>query len=78
MSNYTREEEALAHEIANTLGDHDSIGMHLSYVHLYEEWSLRKELKKVMNRPAHKIYVTRGAYYNSLVQQYGVLKNSKN
>lgn len=77
MNKYTPYERQIATEIATELNDLESLGMHLSYVRHYEEWSLRKELKKVMSYPDHKIDVSRGAYYNSLVQQNGVRKGHR-
>jgi len=77
MSNYTKEEKILAHEFADALNDHKSIGMHLSYIRLYEEWSLREQLKKVLDKPDNEIVTNRAAYYNYCVQANGVLKRSR-
>jgi hypothetical protein len=75
--NYTPQEITLATEFANKLDDRESMPFHLSSIRHYEEWSLRKQLKKVMSIPADKIRVSRGAYYNTLVQRHGVPKNPR-
>jgi hypothetical protein len=77
MTNYTKEEEKLAREFADALDDHESLAMHLSYVRYYEEWSLRKLLKKALDIPDEDVRTNRAACYNSSVQYNGVLKGSK-
>jgi hypothetical protein len=77
MTNYTEEEKKLAQEFADALDDQKSIAMHRSYVRLYEEWSLREQLKEVLDKPDNEVRTNRAAYYNYKVQTKGVLKNSR-
>jgi hypothetical protein len=59
----------LASEIAETLGDRDSLALHLQYVRKYKEEFLRKVLTKVMSLPDEKIRKTRAALYVFLISQ---------
>lgn len=68
---YTPKEYKLAREIAESLQDMDSLGMHIKFVQTYAESHLRKILSKVLSIPEHKIRKTRGALYTSLVKQQG-------
>ena len=66
---YTPEEMKLAHEIASTLNDHDSLALHLQHVRKYKEEFLRKTLAKVMAMPEFKIKRSRAALYTYLISQ---------
>ena len=66
---YDPYEIKLAHEIADTLKDRDSIMLHLQYVRRYQEAFLRKTLAKVMSIDESKIRRTRGALYTFLINQ---------
>jgi len=77
MTSYTYEEKKLAQEFADALDDQKSIAMHLSYIRLYEEWSLREQLKNVLEKPDNEIRTNRAACYNYYVQTKGVLKGKR-
>jgi len=77
MPSYTIEEKKIAQEFADALDDQKSIAMHRSYVRLYEEWSLREQLKKALDKPDNEIITNRAAYYNYCVRTKGVLKRSQ-
>ena len=66
---YDPHEKKLAHEIADTLKDRDSISMHLIYVRKYKEEFLRRVLNKVMALPDDKIRKSRAALYTFLINQ---------
>lgn len=66
---YTPQEMKLAHEIASTLNDHDSLALHLQHVRKYKEEYLQKTLAKVMAIPEHKIKRNRAALYTYLISQ---------
>ena len=66
---YDPYEKKLAHEIADTLKDRDSISMHLIYVRKYKEEFLRRILNKVMALPDDKIRKSRAALYTFLINQ---------
>lgn len=66
---YDSYEIKLAHEIADTLKDRDSITLHLQYVRRYKEEFLRKTLAKVMSLPENKIRKNRAALYTFLINQ---------
>lgn len=66
---YDPYEIKLAHEIADTLNDRDSIALHLQYVRKYQETFLRKILAKVMAIPESKIKRSRAALYTFLINQ---------
>lgn len=66
---YDPSEIKLAHEIAETLDDRDSIAMHLQLVRKFQEAHLRKILSKVMAIPEHKIKRSRAALYTFLINQ---------
>jgi len=66
---YDPYEIKLAHEIADTLKDRDSITLHLQYVRKYKEEFLRKTLAKVMSLPENKIRKNRAALYTFLINQ---------
>lgn len=70
---YDSHEIKLAHEIANTLEDRDSITLHLQYARKYKEEFLRRILNKVMSLPDSKIKRSRAALYTFLINQ-----NSRN
>jgi hypothetical protein len=72
-SKYTTEQLRLAHEIAETLNDQESLLLFLSFTQKYHESFLRKTLAKVMQIPEHKIRRTRGALYTFLVTRSGKL-----
>lgn len=66
---YDPYEIKLAHEIADTLKDRDSITLHLQYVRKYKEEFLRKTLMKVMSLDESKIRKNRAALYTFLINQ---------
>jgi hypothetical protein len=66
---YDQYEIRLAHEIADTLKDRDSIALHLQYVRKYKEDFLRKTLEKVMSLDENKIRKNRAALYTFLINQ---------
>lgn len=71
---YSTYEIQLAHEIAATLQDRDSIALHLKYVRKHREEYLRRVLNRVMSLPEEKIKRSRAALYTYLVSrgdQYG-------
>lgn len=67
--NYDPYEIKLAHEIASTLGDKDSITLHLQYARKYKEEFLRRILNKVMSMDESKIKRSRAALYTFLINQ---------
>lgn len=69
IDQYSPQEMKLAHEIASSLNDHDSLALHLQYVRKYKEEYLRKTLDKVMAIPAFKIKRNRAALYTYLISQ---------
>lgn len=62
--------EKLAYEIAEALGDLDSVSQHRKFVEQYSESHLRKILLKVLSVPHENIRKTRGALFTHLVQQH--------
>ena len=70
-------EEKLAREIADALGDMDSLQAHLGFVQKYSESFLRKTLQKVLSIPEDDIRKTRGALFTYLVQQNGYRNHSR-
>lgn len=66
---YDPHEIKLAHEIADTLQDQDSLVLHLQYARRYKEEYLRKILNKVMSMDERKIRKSRAALYTFLVKQ---------
>lgn len=66
---YDPYEIKLAHEIAETLKDRDSIALHLQYARKYKEEFLRKTLAKVMSLDESKIRKNRAALYTFLINQ---------
>jgi|GEM_PF-1166648 len=69
QQDYTSHEIKLAHEIADTLKDRDSIMLHLQYARKYQEEFLRKTLAKVMSIDESKIKRNRAALYTFLINQ---------
>jgi ADP-dependent phosphofructokinase/glucokinase len=69
QQDYDPYEIKLAHEIADTLNDRDSITLHLQYVRKYQEAFLRKTLAKVMSIEEGKIKRSRAALYTFLINQ---------
>lgn len=67
--NYDPHEIKLAHEIADTLKDRDSITLHLQYARKYKEEFLRRMLTKVMSLDESKIKRSRAALYTFLINQ---------
>ncbi|HNP23436.1 MAG TPA: hypothetical protein PKM63_17335 [Panacibacter sp.] len=67
--NYEPYEIRLAHEIAETLQDKDSLPLHLQFVRKFKEEFLRKILNKVMSLDKKKIKRSRAALYTFLVNQ---------
>ena len=68
---YDPYEIKLAHEIADTLDDKDSITLHLQYARRYKEEFLRRILNKVMSIDQSKIRTNRAALYVHLINQHG-------
>ncbi len=71
MQTYQPHEIKLAHEIAETLKDRDSIAAFLIYTRKYKEQFLRDILAKVMSLDETKIRKSRGALFTFLVNQHG-------
>lgn len=69
QQDYDPYEIKLAHEIADTLVDQDSIALHLQYARKYKEEFLRKTLAKVMSLDKSKIKRSRAALYTFLISQ---------
>lgn len=67
--NLTEKQERLAKEIAHALDDMDSIQWHRKIVATYSEDHLRKKLQKALSTPQEKIYSSRAALYNWLLNQ---------
>lgn len=66
----TSKKEKLAQELADTLGDRDSLPFYRDQVFKYSEGFLRSKLKKVMSIPQDQIRKTRGALFTYLIQQH--------
>jgi len=69
--NKNTKEYKLAYEIASTLNDMDSLPLHLSFAHKYQEAFLRRILNRVMSLSDNQIKRTRGALFTYLVNQNG-------
>ena len=69
--NKNSKEYKLAYEIADGLGDMESLDVHIAFALSYNESVLRKYFNKVMSIPEDKIKRTRGALYTYLVKQHG-------
>ncbi len=65
------EKKALAYEIASTLQDVKSLGVHEYIVAKYSEEFLREILEIVMHTPKENIKRSRAAYYMHLVKNRG-------
>ena len=63
-------EEKLAEELADTLGDQESLPFYRDIVLKYSETFLRSKLQKVMSIPPANIRKTRGALFTYLIQQH--------
>ena len=74
---YTPHEIRLAHELAETLQDHDSLACYLQYTRRFSEEHLRKTLAKVMSIEETSIRKSRGALYTYLVNGYGRRRDSR-
>lgn len=66
----TSKEERLAEELADTLGDQESLPFYRELVQKYSESFLRAKLKKVMSIPPDQIRKTRGALFTYLITQH--------
>ena len=66
----TSKEEKLAQEIADTLGDQESLPFYRDLVLKYSEAFLKTKLKKVMSIPPDQIRKTRGALFTYLIMQH--------
>ena len=77
MQTFEPHEVKLAHEIAETLKDRDSIALFLTYARKYKEQFLRDILAKVMALDEAKIRKSRGALFTFLVNQHGTLGSSR-
>lgn len=78
MKQYQPHQIRLANEFADTLNDHGSLHLHLSFVEKYTEKSLREILARVMARPDEKITTSRAAYFNFLVHKDGIELKANN
>jgi hypothetical protein len=67
--NYQPHEIKLAHELAETLNDRDSLKYYLQLTQKYHESYLRQILAKVMSIDESEIRKTRGALFTYLVNQ---------
>lgn len=65
------EKKAFAYEIASTLQDTKSLGVHEYIVSKYSEDFLREILQLVMHTPKENIKRSRAAYYMHLVKHRG-------
>lgn len=63
-------DEELANELADTLGDQESLPFYRDMVKKYSETFLRSKLKKVMSIPTDQIRKTRGALFTYLINQH--------
>jgi hypothetical protein len=70
MADFAPQEIRLAHEIADTLDDRNSVQLFLYFTQKYTEDHLRKVLNKVMAIPERKIKKTRGALFTYLISQH--------
>lgn len=77
MQTYESHEVKLANEIAETLKDRDSLALFLTYSRKYKEAFLKDILAKVMALDETKIRKSRGALFTFLVNQHGILGNSR-
>lgn len=69
MEDYTPQEIRLAREIAERIGDLDSITYHLQNTRRFKEEFLRRKLAKVLATPQDKIRTSRAALYVHLINQ---------
>lgn len=60
-----------AYEIASTLDDVKSLGVHEALVHKYSEEFLREQLAFIMSLKEEKISRSRAAYFMHLVYKRG-------
>jgi hypothetical protein len=70
MKDFAPQEIRLAHEIADTLEDRDSVQLFLLFAQKYKEDHLRTILNRVMAIPDRKIKKTRGALFTYLISQH--------
>jgi len=66
----TSKEEKLAEELADNLGDQESLPFYRDLVERYSESFLKAKLKKVMSIPPDQIRKTRGALFTYLIKQH--------
>lgn len=69
-------EKSLAYELAQALGDMESLPVYIGFAEKYQEAFLRKVLTKVLSLPDEKIKRTRGALFTYLVMQNGCLQGN--
>jgi hypothetical protein len=74
----TSKEEKLAQELADTLGDQESISFYRDMVEKYSESFLRTKLQKVMSIPRDQIRKTPGALFTYLIKQHEGRYDSRN
>ena len=74
MQTFEPNEVQLAHHLADTLNDKDSIALFLTFCKKYKEEFLRDILEKVMALPDRHIKKSRGALFTFLVKQHGSSK----
>lgn len=77
MISYESHEHKLAGEIADTLGDKESLALFLTFTRRYNEQFLRSILAKVMAIHPDKIRKSRGALFTYLVNQHGAQNHSR-
>jgi hypothetical protein len=66
----SKKEFRLAEELADTLGDQESLPFYCDLVEKYSESFLRAKLRKVMAMPSDQIRKTRGALFTYLIRQH--------
>lgn len=70
--NLSPEQEKLAYEIAASIGDLKALKMHRLWVSKYPDRILKDIQRSVMSVRDKDIKTSRGAYFNSLIQQYEI------
>lgn len=68
-------EEKLAREIADALGDMEALPLYTSFAEKYTDTFLRKILQRVLSIPQDQIRKTRGALFTYLIKQHGGRNN---
>jgi len=63
-------EECIAHDLADSLNDHENIAQYLSYTQRFSESFLRGILGNVMEIPDEKIRKSRAALFNHIINNH--------